>query len=447
MAVDDRWHKKKPVPGDVACKCGTAKRQLYPSAEHRKGDRWQVRWRDENKKQRSKNFAKKEGKDPDIHADAFDAQIQVSLDTDTYVDSASGETTFEEYAESWRKARTHGETTGINVELQFRLHVYSDPDNPGRSRRGGPALGHHKLRDLAKRPSLSQQWIAGMALGDSTKVKVIDRVSEVFAAAVDDGLIGRNPLHAKSVSRPDPDKHEAIPLTLDEVDVLALALAHMPGCPEDCKQCGPSRFDILPYLGAATGMRQGELFALDVDKDLDFLRRVIHVRRQVKIIRGKLVFAPLKNDKIHDVPMSEDASLLLAKYIHTWPPESVTLPWIEATGNPVTYRLLLSRGPGLPMHRKMTNDRWKAALTRVGIVADRYHMMHVLRHTFASMCLSQGISVRAVAEAMGDTEATVQATYSHLMPDDTARMRKAIGRFFTRPAGDDEKASGDRDVP
>jgi hypothetical protein len=70
------------------------------------------------------------------------------------------------YFDAWRKARTHGETTGINVEHQFRLHVYSDPDNPGRSRRGGPAIGHHKLHDLAKRPSLCQQWIAGMALGD-----------------------------------------------------------------------------------------------------------------------------------------------------------------------------------------------------------------------------------------------------------------------------------------
>lgn len=44
-----------------------------------------------------------------------------------------------------------------------------------------------------------------------------------------------------------------------------------------------------------------------------------------------------------------------------------------------------------------------------------------------------GVSIRAVAECLGDTEPTVQATYSHLMPDDTNRLRKAIDRFFTRP--------------
>jgi len=434
MAVYDLWHKK-PGPGDEPCRCGSAKHPLYPSAKHRQGDRWDVRWRDENKQQRNKRFAKKEGKNPDLHADAFDKQLQAAIDTGNYTDPRSGETTFEEYAEPWRTARTHGETTGINVEHQFRLHVYSDPGNSGRSQRGGPALGHHKLRDLAKRPSLTQQWIAGMKLAGSTKVKVIDRVSEVFSAAVDDGLITRNPLHAKSVSRPDPDKHEAVPLTLDELDALSAALRHAPGCPPDCDRCEPSRYEILPYLGAATGQRQGELFAIDTGKDIDFLRKVLHVRRQVKIIRGKQVFAPLKNDKTHDVPLTDAGVVLLSEYIRAWPPDKVTLPWVKAAGEPVTFTLLLSRAPGLAMHRQVVNTRWRAALRRAGVSCDRYHMMHVLRHTAASAWLSAGISVRAVAEFLGDTEATVQSTYSHMMPDDRDRARKAMEQFFTRPAG------------
>lgn len=446
MAVYDRWHKS-PAAGDVACPCGTARNPLYPAADHRKGDRWQVRWRDEHGVQRKQNFARKTGSNPEMHADAFDAQLQASLDMGTYVDPRTGQSTFEEYAEEWRRARTHGETTGINLEHQFRLHVYSDPGNPGRSRRGGPALGHHKMRDLAKRPSLSQQWIAGMRLRESTKIQVINRVSEVFRAALDDGLISRNPLHAKSISRPDPDKHEAIPLTLDELDALSLALRHMPGCADDCGRCGPSRYEILPYLGAATGQRQGEMFAIDAIKDIDFLRRVLHVRRQVKIIRGKQVFAPLKNDKVHSVPLTEDAAVMLSEYIRTYPPEPVTLPWVKADGELVTFTLLLSRAPGLAMHRKMVNVRWQAALRRSGLPRDRYHMMHVTRHTFASSCLSKGVSVRAVAECLGDTEATVQATYSHLMPDDTDRVRNAIGQFFARATQIEQAASGGRHVP
>lgn len=115
---------------------------------------------------------------------------------------------------------------------------------------------------------------------------------------------------------------------------------------------------------------------------------------------------------------------------------------------PVTHTLLLSRGPGLPMHPQAgLNDRWRAALKRAGIGCDRYHMMHVTRHTAASAWLSAGLSVRAVAEFLGDAEATVQATYSHMMPDDRERARKAMEQFFTRPAAGARKASGNPDVP
>jgi integrase len=409
---------------------------LYPSSKHKQGDRWEVTWRDENKQQHHKGFAKREGKDPEVHADAFAKKVSRDSDDGLTTDPASGDSTFEAYAEVHRKARTHGETTAIGVETQFRLHAYSDPANPGRTRRGGPAIGHLRLKDLAKRPSLTQQWIAGLRQyqADSTAEKIVNNVATVLAAAVDDGLIPRNPLHAKSVSRPDPDNHEAIPLTLDQVDALSLALRHLPSCKADCDQCGPSRYEILPYLGAATGERQGEMFAIDVEQDIDFLRRVLHVRRQVKIIRGKEVFAGLKNDKVHDVPLTDDTVLMLSEYIRQYPPERVTLPWVKADGEPRTHVLLLSREPGLPMHHKGVNARWHAALRRAGIPDDRRHMMHVCRHTAASAWLSAGLSVRAVAEFLGDTEGTVQKTYSHMMPDDRDKARRAMEQFFARPA-------------
>jgi len=66
-------------------------------------------------------------------------------------------------------------------------------------------------------------------------------------------------------------------------------------------------------------------------------------------------------------------------------------------------------------------------------------MMHVTRHTAASAWLSAGLSIGAVAEFLGDTEATVQGTYSHMMPDDRERARRAMERFFARPADGEQK--------
>lgn len=55
------------------------------------------------------------------------------------------------------------------------------------------------------------------------------------------------------------------------------------------------------------------MFAIDAERDIDFLRKVLHVRRQVKIIRGKQVFAPIKNDKVHDVPLTDDDVVMLSE--------------------------------------------------------------------------------------------------------------------------------------
>jgi integrase len=62
--------------------------------------------------------------------------------------------------------------------------------------------------------------------------------------------------------------------------------------------------------------------------------------------------------------------------------------------------------------------------------------MHALRHTAASAWLSAGVSVASVAAWLGDTPATVLATYAHLMPDDDDRGRKAMDQFFTASARD-----------
>ena len=71
MSIYDRWHKSCPDLGAERCR----QHKMVPSSVHGQGDRWQVRWRDENGKQCKRNFVKKEGKDPELHADAFDVKV------------------------------------------------------------------------------------------------------------------------------------------------------------------------------------------------------------------------------------------------------------------------------------------------------------------------------------------------------------------------------------
>lgn len=403
MATYDRWHKSRPGPGEAECR----EHKAVPTVDHGKGERWQVRWRDENGKQLKRNFARKTGSDPERHADAFDARIRAGLDDGSYVNPAGGNTTFRDYAEDWRKSRTHDVWTSERIERELRLHVY-------------PVIGHRPLRDLAKRPTLTQAWIKGLNMAPGTARQVVRDVSSVFLAAIDDGLIGRNPVQAKSVTRPRPPDKKARPWTLHQVSAMSAAL--------------DPRYSVLPWLGAGAGPRQGEMFGLAVD-DIDFLRRVIHIRRQVRLINGKPCFAEVKNRKPHDVPLSDSLAPLLAEHIRQFPPASVTLPWHVPGGDPVTHTLLLTRTDGGALRRTDFNSYcWQPARRAAGIPDTRDNGCHALRHTAASAWLSAGVSIAAVAAWLGDTAQTVLATYGHLMPDDTERGRKAMDAFFTANA-------------
>lgn len=216
----------------------------------------------------------------------------------------------------------------------------------------------------------------------------------------------------------------------------------------------PARHAVIPYVGAGTGMRQGEMFGLAVD-DVDFLRRTVHVRRQVRVVGGKLCFAPVKNSKPHDVPLAASVAPLLAEYIRQYPPAAVTLPWLVPDGEPVTHRLILTRRGELAMHRDRADDEWRYALVMAGIGEARKpddkrwpppgHGMHVLRHTAASAWLSAGKSPAAVAAWLGDTVETVLAIYTHPMPGDDDSGRKAMDAFFTTSApGVPSAVSGDQ---
>jgi integrase len=49
--------------------------------------------------------------------------------------------------------------------------------------------------------------------------------------------------------------------------------------------------------------------------------------------------------------------------------------------------------------------------------------LHEFRHSCASNLLSQGLPLRVVARWLGDTEATVSSTYSHLLPDEKSLIK------------------------
>lgn len=423
MAVYDRWHRD-PQPGDEPCRCGRGRHRLYPGDGHEKGDRWQVRWRDpDTGRQKSRNFALRDpgtGELPDRnrHASAYDKEIQGSIVRNDYTDPNAGTVRLRDYAEEWRKARTHGESAANGLESRLRCHVYEAAPGTGRTPKGGVSIGQHTMAALARRPSLIAAWAASIPGADGSRRKVLDAASAIFEAAIADGIVRGNPVRSKQVDRPGRGGGGARPYAAAEIAGIAALL--------------PDRFGIVPYLGVGTGMREMEMCGLGADDVVRGKAPKIRVMRQVQTVDGELRLAPVKNRKPHEVPVPRELVEQLDDHMRRFPPLTVTLPWHEPGstlhGEPMTVRLVLSRRTGTAVTKSAMESAWREAAGRMlappklsqrkrAKLAKGYGI-HRTRHTAASAWLRAGIDVVRAAAWLGDTVQMVTTTYAHLMPDD-----------------------------
>ena len=400
--VEDRWYRTVRSPG------GTTRKER--TRRHGTGRRWRVRYADPDGREHNQSFDRK------VNADGFRIKVEADVQRGTYVDPAAAKITLRRYADSWLQAQTFDDATRDSQERRLRLHVY-------------PVLGGKTLGQLAAQPSAIQAWVRGLArsaaadtaiartarkgLADTTARGVLTTLSMVMNAAVDDGLISRNPCASRSVRAPRPPDRKVVPWTAGQVSAVREAL--------------PARYQAMADVGRWLGLRQGEAFGLAVD-DIDFLRREVHVRRQVKRLGNALVFAPPKGGKDREVPLPESVGLRLSAHIASCPPVAVTLPWRTLAGPPVTAQLLFTTLQGRAITRTpFTQKHWHPALRKAGIAVSRENGFHALRHYFASTLLYDGVDIRALAAYLGHHDpAFTLRIYAHLVPDAAERMRSVI---------------------
>lgn len=397
MAVYDRWHRKHPKPGDSKCSCKPSRAR---TPDHGCEARWQVRWRDEEGKQKKESFARLPA------AEARDAEIRASLANGSYLDPSAGSVTLAEYG------RRHVANMGCDPETarktaaRLELWAFTKP------------IGKIPMAVLAKSPSRIRQWLKEQEpqLAPSSIQLNALNLGAVFNAAVDDRIIARNPFKAKSVRVPKPEPKKVVPLTLVQVQALDEAL--------------PDWYGGLPYLGAGCGMRQGELLGFALE-DIDFLGRVIRIRRQLRFVQGKLVFSLPKYGKMRDVPLPESVALRLSARIQRFKPVPVALPWRVPEGKPTTANLIFTSRRGEPIWANNCSESWRLARSKAGVPAGREFGTHVLRHTAASAWLAAGVDIKTVSEYLGhfDPSFTLKV-YVHMMPDAAVRALKAMNAFF-----------------
>jgi len=441
MAVYDRWHKSHPkLDGpdpDRPCKCGRGKNKLYPTSDHLKGRRWQVRWADDEGNKLRRNFEHRGGHrdetDPKVYAAAFDAQITSDLNADNYTDPAAGQATLADFAKQWRAGLVADLTTLENIDQRLAHIINVEPGPRSRRAPGASKIAAMPMAKLAKNPSAVQQWIKslqGKGLSPAYIGQIVDLLSTIFIAAIDNGAARSNPTRARSVTLPPPDQSVIEPWTPTMVAAARTKLEAALGV------------GAMADLGAGAGLRQGEIFGL-ATTDIEFLgnNRRIKVRRQVKMVtkdgHRALVFAPPKRGKERDIELSDALGRRLAAHIKAHPPVEVTLPWKVPGGKRVTALLLFVRADGRPWHRQAFSYHWHKARDAAGAEAARENGMHALRHTYASLQLAAGVDVLKVSAWLGHSDpAFTWRVYGHFIPDSAGKGRAAVDAFLEPPGAD-----------
>lgn len=351
-----------------------------------------------------------------------------------FVDPRDGNILMREYVDKhWWPARTGDPATLDTVGRRVRNQIL-------------PYLGSTPLRQI--KVETLRMWLKELegVISPGTAVVAWGYLSNILDCAVDDERIRKNPCRAKTIKAPTKPPTKARAWTRERVRAVQEGL--------------PAEYRILVDIGAGVGLRHGEALAL-ADDDVDTEAGVIHVRRQVRSVGGKLVFSLPKGNKTRTVPMPEHLAARIAEHKAAHPPRAVTLPWkdprpsqtkVEAKERaPQTHRLLVTNSNNSAVRANMWNEHyWKRALAAAGVIpegvkqrrkdgrgfrtvyeAAHEHGFHCLRHTFASVQLDSRENPVAVSKWLGHADAAITLkVYGHFLPEADGRGRQAMDAWF-----------------
>lgn len=369
--VQDLWMKRGPDGKKIR------------SARWGKGKRWQARWIDPSGDEPTKTFRTKDA------AEDYVLEMENSVRSGSYIDPRHGQQTFREYAEKWRANQIHHrESTTKLADSSLRLHAY-------------PVIGDKSMAAIRRADVQAVVNRAQANLAPTTVEVMYGFVASVFKSAVLDRVVNTTP--CVEINLPQVVQKKVVPLVIPQVSQLRSQI--------------PDRFRAAVTVAAASGLRQGELFGLTVDRLEGPCDNVVLVVDRQRGPRAG-TWAPLKTEASdRRVALGLLASRALWRHLSQY--------------REGKYGHVFSTHRRSEISRSTAGDLW--ALASEGMGLPERSGWHDLRHHHASLLIARGLSVAAVADRLGHkNQAETFATYSHLWPPDEERAIAAVDEALAR---------------
>ena len=269
-----------------------------------------------------------------------------------------------------------------------------------------PILGDVLLVEVS--PAMIQKLLidfqrAGYA--HATTVKLYNILNGLFEMAFLDDSIPMNPM--LKVKRPAPRKDEQPQEESDKaytVQELSYILS--------CAAQEPLQWQTYISLAADTGLRRGECCGLQWS-DIDFKAGTVTVRRNLQYTTAAGVYATSpKNGKVRVVDVGPE-TLALLKQLREKQVQSCISKWC-----------FTQEGTADPMHPQSPTRYFKKFGQRYGV--KDFHP-HKLRHSSASIAITNGADVVSVSERLGhsDTAVTLRM-YAHANEESIRRAGQTV---------------------
>lgn len=178
-----------------------------------------------------------------------------------------------------------------------------------------------------------------------------------------------------------------------------------------CENMDVHKFGI--YLCLATGLRLGEICALqwgdvDMDNSMIYIRRTVQrVAVENEATKTKLLETPPKTlHSIREIPIPESLVSLL-----------------KAFQTDTIYVL----GKNTPMEPRTYQYKFRTYLKEAGIEKKNFH---ILRHTFATNCISNGADIKSVSEMLGHSD--VKITLNRYVHPSLSTKRSYLDSLVTQ---------------
>jgi integrase len=275
------------------------------------------------------------------------------------------------YADRWYPAKSKSlkGSTLKDYESTFKGHIL-------------PAFEDKHLAEI--KPLDVQEWINGLELSPSSVHRCYRYLRALLNQAVKLDLIQSSP--CKGIELPRVDRPELDFLKPSEVRLLL----------ENMREPERTLIATLAY----SGLRIGEGLAL-AWRHIDFENHVVIVSRSWNIHNG------------FDKPKSSASrrAVPLLPY-----PEKILGEYYQREGSPDPDALLFTHDGEQPLDPSNVRREFEKGLKAAGL---KHVTIHSLRHGYASLLLSKGISIKAVQRCLGHGSAALTlSTYSHLLGDD-----------------------------